>query len=47
MIAYFVQAPEGETALRDYAALSDWWEWSSQRASVAETDPGLPVNQLA
>ena len=44
MIAYFVQAPEGETALRDYADLSAWWAWASKRASVVETDPGLPVS---
>ncbi|OIQ27087.1 MAG: glutathione S-transferase [Alphaproteobacteria bacterium MedPE-SWcel] len=47
MIAYFVQAPEGKAALSDYAALSDWWEWTSQRASVVETDPGLPRNHRA
>ncbi|WP_114391299.1 glutathione S-transferase family protein [Notoacmeibacter marinus] len=45
MIAYFVQAPEGKAVLSDYAALSDWWEWASQRASVKETDPGLPQNR--
>ena len=47
MIAYFVQAPEGAKALRDYAALSDWWEWASQRESIDETDPGLPMNQTS
>lgn len=47
MIAYFVQAPEGKSALSDYSALSDWWEWTSQRASIVETDPGLPQNCIA
>ena len=46
MIAYFVQAPEGQAALKGYAALSDWWEWTSRRASLVETDPGLPQNHL-
>ncbi|WP_299775941.1 glutathione S-transferase family protein [uncultured Tateyamaria sp.] len=46
MMACFVQAPEGEAALRNYARLSAWWAWASRRASVAETDPGLPVNQI-
>lgn len=47
MIAYFVQAPEGKTALSNYDALSDWWAWTSQRASVAETEPGLPAFHVA
>ncbi|MCK0142257.1 glutathione S-transferase family protein [Aliiroseovarius sp. F20344] len=47
MIAYFVQAPEGKAALSNYSALSDWWEWASPRASVRETDPGLPKNHNA
>lgn len=46
MIAYFVQAPEGEAALREYTDLSAWWAWASQRASVVETDPGLPVSHV-
>ncbi len=46
MLGYFVQAPEGEAALRNYSRLSAWWGWASERASVAETDPGLPVNQI-
>ena len=47
MIAYFVQAPEGKAAVSDCPALSDWWAWTSQRASVSETDPGLPHNPAA
>lgn len=47
MIAYFVQAPEGEAALKSYPALSDWWEWTAQRASIVETDPGPPGKPIA
>lgn len=47
MIAYFAQAPEGDAALRDYASLTTWWTWASQRPSVVDTDPGLPVNRAA
>ncbi|WP_037317603.1 glutathione S-transferase family protein [Ruegeria halocynthiae] len=47
MIAYFVQAPEGKTALSNYSALSDWWALTSQRASVADTEPSLPAIHVA
>ena len=46
VIAYFVQAPEGKGALSEYSALSEWWEWASLRASILETDPGLPMRQI-
>lgn len=42
MVAYFRQSPEGEEALAKYTALSEWWDSTSMRRSVAETDPGLP-----
>lgn len=41
MVAYFVQAKEGQAALRDYPALAKWWAGASQRRSTEETDPGL------
>lgn len=43
MIAYFTQAPEGAAALAKYSALADWWASTSQRKSILETDPGLPL----
>lgn len=46
MIAYFVQAPEGKAVLSEYFALCEWWEWASLRASIVETDPGLPSHQI-
>ena len=42
MVAYFVQAPEGEALFRQHARLAGWWARLSQRASFAATDPGLP-----
>ncbi|MEM6636193.1 MAG: glutathione S-transferase family protein [Pseudomonadota bacterium] len=42
MIAYFRQAPEGADALAQYSALSEWWNSTTKRRSMAETDPGLP-----
>jgi glutathione S-transferase len=42
MIAYFVQAPEGEALFRQYARLADWWARLARRPSFAATDPGLP-----
>lgn len=42
MVDYFRRAPEGAAAMPDYRALSRWWERISARASLIETDPGLP-----
>jgi glutathione S-transferase len=42
MLAYFVQAREGEALLKQHARLATWWERLRQRPSVAATDPGLP-----
>ena len=42
MIAYFVQAPEGATALSAHSKLADWWATVSRRASLRATEPGLP-----
>jgi glutathione S-transferase len=44
MVAYFVHAPEGATALSAHPALADWWTDTSRRKSIDETDPGLPAN---
>ena len=42
MVAYFVQAPEGEALFRQHARLADWWARLALRPSFAATDPGLP-----
>lgn len=42
MLAYFVQARDGEALLNQHARLAAWWERVRQRPSVAATDPGLP-----
>lgn len=42
MVAYFVQAPEGASALCAYPELAAWWAIASQRESMKTTDPGLP-----
>lgn len=42
MIAAFVEAPEGADLLADHAALSQWWGRIRGRASLRDTDPGLP-----
>jgi len=42
MIAYFVQAPEGQQALQQQPRLAAWWARLSARPSFAATDPGLP-----
>lgn len=42
MIAAFAQAPEGATLLADYPALAGWWAAIAGRASLRDTDPGLP-----
>lgn len=42
MIAYFIQAVEGQAALSEYSEFADWWASASQRRSTKETDPGLP-----
>jgi glutathione S-transferase len=44
MVAYFVRAPEGATALSAHPALADWWADTARRKSIDETDPGLPAN---
>jgi glutathione S-transferase len=42
MVAYFVQAAEGDIALKQHARLAAWWQHIRQRPSFAATDPGLP-----
>lgn len=44
MIAYFVQAREGDSALKAHSKLADWWASVSQRKSLQATEPGLPTN---
>jgi glutathione S-transferase len=44
MVAYFVQAPEGSTELSAHPALADWWEQTSRRKSIVETNPGIPAS---
>lgn len=43
MVAYFVQVPEGADRLSRHPALSPWWQAVKGRRSLAETDPGPPV----
>jgi glutathione S-transferase len=42
MLAYFVQAREGDAVLKQHARLAAWWQHVRQRPSFAATDPGLP-----
>jgi len=42
MLAYFVQASEGDALLHRHARLAAWWQHLRQRPSFAATDPGLP-----
>jgi len=42
MIAYFVQASEGDALVHKHVRLADWWQKLRQRPSFATTDPGLP-----
>jgi glutathione S-transferase len=42
MLAYFVQASEGDALLHRHARLAAWWQQLRQRPSFAATDPGLP-----
>ena len=42
MVAYFVQAGEGDALLKQYPRLAAWWQHVQQRPSFAATDPGLP-----
>jgi glutathione S-transferase len=42
MLAYFVQAREGDALLQQHARLAAWWQHVRQRPSFAATDPGLP-----
>ena len=42
MLAYFVQASEGEALVHKHARLADWWQRLRQRPSFSATDPGLP-----
>ncbi|TRW95756.1 glutathione S-transferase family protein [Paracoccus sp. M683] len=42
MMAAFVQAPEGASALAACPALAGWWQWMRDQACMIETDPGLP-----
>jgi len=42
MLAYFVQAQEGDALLHKCVRLAAWWQRLRQRPSVAATDPGSP-----
>jgi len=42
MIAYFVQASDGDALVHKHVRLADWWQKLRQRPSFATTDPGLP-----
>jgi glutathione S-transferase len=42
MLAYFVQARDGDALLHKCVRLTRWWQRLSQRPSFAATDPGLP-----
>jgi glutathione S-transferase len=42
MLAYFVQASEGDALVHKHVRLADWWQRLRQRPSFAATDPGLP-----
>ncbi|MGH7125183.1 MAG: glutathione S-transferase family protein, partial [Stellaceae bacterium] len=45
MIAYFAAAPDARGVIADYPKLSTWWQAMQRRASLAATDPGLPVRR--
>src|SRR5258708_7954886 len=42
MLAYFVQAGEGDALVHERVRLADWWQRLRRRPSFAATDPGLP-----
>lgn len=42
MMAYLAAAPEGESLIDERAKLAAWWKIIRRRASLDETDPGLP-----
>ena len=42
MLAYFVQAGEGDELVQKHVRLGEWWQGLRQRPSFAATDPGLP-----
>jgi glutathione S-transferase len=42
MLAYFVQAGEGDALVQKHVRLGEWWQGLRQRPSFAATDPGLP-----
>jgi glutathione S-transferase len=42
MIAYFVQAGEGDALVHKHVRLADWWQRLKRRPSFTATDPGLP-----
>ena len=42
MLAYFVQAAEGDALVHKHVRLADWWQRLKHRPSFAATDPGLP-----
>ncbi len=44
MIAYFVQARKGASALKAYSTLAEWWATVSHRESIQATEPGIPSN---
>jgi glutathione S-transferase len=43
MVACFAQSPRGAALLAERPRLSAWWRRLKERASVAATDPGLPL----
>jgi glutathione S-transferase len=42
MMAYLAAAPEGELVIAEHAKLAAWWDLIRKRASLRDTDPGLP-----
>lgn len=42
MVAYFVQAAEGEKELRDHESLNRWWRWIIHQQSFIDTELQLP-----
>ena len=42
MLAYFVQAGEGDALVHKHVRLADWWQRLKRRPSFTATDPGLP-----
>jgi glutathione S-transferase len=43
MVAYFIMAEEGRSALAHHRNLSEWWDAFSVWPSLLKSDPGLPA----